>query len=174
MKILFLDLEGVVTIGMLSAMRPIWQWRNDVDGVYSSRAAELLKKLATEHDVRIVLITRHGKNEGAILQRRLNNAGIDSAWLYNEDPDAIADYHQTKGDAVVEWLARNPKVKPEDTAALEDHPEELNGYPEDRIVAVNGARGMVRADYLKLLSLYGIIAPIPAPPAIGSPATPKL
>lgn len=158
MKILFLDLEGVMTIIRSQDRDPTVteRYRDALEGRYSNHAAELVRELVEEHGFKIVLITRHSRNDSAVLRTRLAMAGINPEWLYQQDPDAIPDDEEHKGDAMLAWFTRNPGIKIEDTVALEDKVEQLKGYPADRIVATDPRYGFTRRNFNALLEKFGI------------------
>jgi hypothetical protein len=165
-RILFLDIEGVMTRGMLrQGANPLlgafgYFAKNDgTDGDYSNEASRLVQSLVREYDFRIVLITRHSDGEitSHVLQKRLAYAGIAPEWLYRPDPEAIPQDTQSKGDSVLEWRARNPHVRIENMVAIEDNPESLHkALPLERIIRTNPAKGFIRPDYDRLLGVMGI------------------
>ncbi|MBU6234338.1 MAG: hypothetical protein KGQ41_00700 [Alphaproteobacteria bacterium] len=174
-KILFLDLEGVMTRGMMQSLSAVWMFHFDTDAKYSGAATYQVSKLVNKFGFKIVLITRHGHNDSEDLRRRLRLAKIEPSWLYREDPEAIPTIHQHKGDSVMEWLGRNTHIKIENTVALEDNPESLKkrrnggtGYPEERIIPVNGSTGMIFKDYQEVLRLVGL-----EDPTLSTAATPQ-
>ena len=157
-NILLLDLEGVMTRGMLGKGPNLgsifwFHMQGEADGVYSEEARRWVEDLVRKHNFRIVLITRHGRNESEILQRRLDHAGIEKAWMFR-DPDAIGD-GGAKDEGIKDWRDRNPHFPLERIVCIEDHPENIHVIPADRIVGVNGDRGMVYRDYKKVLAIMG-------------------
>lgn len=159
-NILLLDLEGVMTKGMLGAAPHLgnlfyFHMQGECDGVYSADATRHVETLVNQYNFRIVLITRHGKNEGHILQKRLDNAGIQKDWLYARDPDAIGEHH--KDDGIRDWMARNPQIPMSRIVCIEDHPENITIIPPERVVGTNSDHGLVYRDYKRVLTIMGMV-----------------
>lgn len=173
-RVLFLDLEGVMTRGMMAASL-LMMFHYGRDAYYSKEATRYVERLVQDYGFKVVLITRHGVGDGADLQRRLTHAGIKPEWLYPKDPDAIPNGAQTKGDSVMAWLARHPEIDIRNTVAADDNPEQLTrfrvgdaGYPEDRIVPINGTHGIISPDFVNILKKVGAVftlttKPLPSP-----------
>lgn len=160
-RVLFLDLEGVMTRGMMGASL-MMMFHYGRDAHYSKDATRYVERLVEDHEFRVVLITRHGVGDGADLQRRINHAGIQAHWLFPKDPDAIPNGCQTKGDSIMAWLARHPEIDVGNTVAADDNPEQLTrcrvgdvAYPEDRIVPINGLHGIISPDFVNILKKVG-------------------
>lgn len=157
--ILFLDLEGVMTRGMLGT--PVFSMvqlfhsmsgNQALAGHYSKEATRYVERLVA-HGFRIVLITRHGKNESDILQQRLDHAGIKGEWFYH-DPDAIGVH--AKDDGIRDWFRRNPGVSMDRVIVLEDEPAKITAVPAGRVIGTDPEKGFTRADYLRVMQVIGV------------------
>lgn len=157
--ILFLDLEGVMTRGMLGT--PVFSMvqffhamsgNQALAGNYSKEATRYVERLV-HHGFRIVLITRHGKNESDILQQRLDHAGIKGEWFYH-DPDAIGIH--AKDDGLRDWFRRNRDVSMDRVIVLEDEPEKIKSVPAERVIGTDPEKGFSRADYMRVMKVMGM------------------
>lgn len=158
-NILLLDLEGVMTKGMLGgpvSMVQLFHFMSGnaaLSGTYSAEATRYVERLVFRHNFRIVLITRHGHNESDILQKRLDHAGIKGEWLYH-DPDAIGIH--AKDDGIRDWRRRNPDVTDDRIIVLEDEPEKIQSLPRERVIGTDPDKGFTRADFLRVLAVMGL------------------
>lgn len=180
-KILFLDIEGVMTRGMYGVFSALMFSHLASAAFYPESARRAVQTLCEKHGFKIVLITRHGRLDSAALKHRLLEADIDESWLYAPDPEAIPEYSEHKGDSIMGWFTRNPDVPVKNTVAADDNPDSLTrrryggeGYPADRIVAINSATGMTYRDYLSILKKVGVDLIQTVKSATASPGSPKL
>ncbi|NBX65463.1 MAG: hypothetical protein EBQ96_00485 [Proteobacteria bacterium] len=158
-RILFLDLEGVMTRGNFRQLSLVATFHYSRDADYSREATRFVARLVSQHGFKVVMITRHARNDSEALQRRLDHAGIRCEWLYKNDPEAIPEDNESKGDPIMDWLARNPAIKITDTIAIDDHGiRTSNGrkpYPQDRVITPDTDNGFVFADFVKAVMLMG-------------------
>ena len=66
---------------------------------------------------------------------------------------------ESKGDPMMDWLARNPSIKIENTAAVDDNGIKTSAgrtpYPQSRVIMPDTERGFTLADYVAVLRLMG-------------------
>lgn len=162
-RILFLDLEGVMTRGYFRQLSLVAEFHCARDADYSREATKYVSRLVHQHGFKVVMITRHAHNDSKSLQTRLDHAGIKCDWLYKPDPDAIPENHESKGDPIMDWFARNPHIKIENTVAIDDNGIRTSAgrkpYPESRVVMPDTQKAFTFEDYVKVVLLMGDTVP---------------
>jgi phosphoserine phosphatase len=178
-KIAFIDRDGTVIPEALDMPRR---------RIMPFMAVSYLTRLAQKHDVKFVWNSRNPdtaayRRYGRLYSRNvrqfdggaqehvalLKNSGLDGAYFYPEYPEVIHCDNQTKGMAMLAW-AKARGIPIEDTIAFDDHPEQLEGYPADRIILVNSNTGVTRTEYKKALVLLELENPTSDATATARPA----